>query len=288
MSKLTVRDQIKNGLQALTDQTRAALPKHISVEKFNRVAMTAIMTTPKLQQVDRNSLYASCMKIAQAGLLPDGKEAAIVPFGDKATAMPMYAGLLKLARNSGEIESISTLSVFENDEFDYWVDEKGEHLLHKPKLMGDRGNFVYAYALCRTRDGGVYIEVMSKQEIDKVRNASRSKDSGPWKTWYEEMAKKTVFRRLSKRLPSSTDLDQAMEVDNELYGDPVVDDTPASKETASEAKDVTPETTKKKSKKKSSKLAKAVKSEPVDDEETETEEIPNYAPSFDEDEELPV
>ena len=44
-------------------------------------------------------------------------------------------------------------------------------------------------------------EVMNKAEIEKVRNVSRAKGSGPWTTWWDQMARKTVMRRLSKYLP---------------------------------------------------------------------------------------
>jgi hypothetical protein len=43
------------------------------------------------------------VKLAQDGLLPDGREAAVVMFGNKAQAMPMIAGILKKVRQSGEV-----------------------------------------------------------------------------------------------------------------------------------------------------------------------------------------
>jgi recombination protein RecT len=43
------------------------------------------------------------VRLAQDGLLPDGREAAIVKFGNKAQAMPMIAGILKKIRQSGDV-----------------------------------------------------------------------------------------------------------------------------------------------------------------------------------------
>jgi recombination protein RecT len=73
------------------------------------------------------------------------------------------------------------------------------------------------FAIAKTKDGGVYIEVMSRSQIEQVRSISRSGNNGPWASWFGEMARKTVIRRLSKRLPMSTDLAAIIQRDDELY-----------------------------------------------------------------------
>jgi len=229
MSKaLTPIEDLRGSLEKLKPQIRAALPGHIKADKFVRVLMTAVSTTPALVDASRSSLFGACLKLAASGLMPDGKEAAIVTFKLKdgtvqATAMPMISGILKLVRNSGDLASISPGIVCANDEFDYWVDENGDHLKHRPNLKEDRGDMILAYAVAITKDGAKYIEVMSKKEIEKVRNSSRAKDGGPWSQWYDEMSKKTVLRRLAKRLPMSTDIEDAVKADDEMY-----DVTPAA------------------------------------------------------------
>lgn len=263
-------DDFRNSIQALGPQFKSALPAHIPVEKFSRVLMTAISTNPQLQDASRNSLFASCMKLAQSGLLPDGSEAAIVTFKSKdgtvtATAMPMIKGILKLVRNSGELASITSNVVYKNDLFRYWIDESGEKITHEPNLDSDRGDIKLVYAIARTKDGAVYAEVMTKQEIDAIRNSSRSRDSGPWSTWYGEMAKKSVIRRLSKKLPMSTDLDIAVAADDTLY-EPI-------QTAATEPEPVTVSAPKTKSKK----LAEVIEAEAT----PEPKVVKNYAPGSD-------
>ena len=73
------------------------------------------------------------------------------------------------------------------------------------------------YAVCQFKDGTKKYEVMSKKEVDDIRKRSRAGQSGPWVTDYEEMAKKTVFKRLSKWLPVTPDLEAAVEHDNQEY-----------------------------------------------------------------------
>jgi len=203
----------------LQPEIEKVLPQHVGLDRFMRVVLTAISMNPALRDADRRSLFTSCVKAATDGLVPDGREAALVIFGGKAQYMPMVAGIIKKVRQSGELKSISSNVVYERDQFRYWIDDDGEHVLHEPKVAGgeDRGKLVAVYAIAKTTAGGVYTEVMSRGQIDQVRNVSRAKDSGPWASWYDEMARKTVIRRLSKRLPMSTDLETVVRRDDELY-----------------------------------------------------------------------
>jgi recombination protein RecT len=172
---------------------------------------------PSLLNGDRRSLLGSCMKAAQDGLLCDGREAALVMFGSTVQYMPMLGGILKKLRNSGELATISAQVVYDKDQFDYTLGDD-ERISHKPYLGNDRGNPMVVYAIAKTKDGAIYREVMSVAEVEKVRAVSRASGKGPWVQWWDEMAKKTVIRRLAKRLPSSADVDQVFEHDNEAIG----------------------------------------------------------------------
>jgi recombination protein RecT len=213
-------DTMRSTLTRMQPEFSAALPPQISPDKFVRTTLTAIQMQPELLNADRRSLFGAVMKSAQDGLLPDGREAALVIFrskgGPMVQYMPMIGGLLKKLRNSGELASISAHVVHERDQFDYVLGDE-EKIEHKPCLFGDRGETIAVYAIAKTKDGAIYREVMSVEEVEKVRSVSRSGNGGPWTAWWGEMAKKTVIRRLCKRLPSSADLDQLMAHDNENY-----------------------------------------------------------------------
>lgn len=227
---------IRQNIMTLAPEFRAALPAHVTVEKFSRVAMTAIQNTPDLADADRKSLFGAIVRLAQDGLLPDGREAALVIFKTKnksggwdakVQAMPMMAGLLKKVRQSGDVSKVSARVVHEHDEFsiNYGFDDEIKHV--PPPLDKPRGKAIGAYAVAVLADGSRYIEVMSLEDIERVRAVSKSKDNqyGPWVQWWGEMARKTVFRRLSKWLPMSTDLEEAFSRDETLSvrydGEPV-------------------------------------------------------------------
>jgi len=212
----TALAEIRPAIEKMAPQFKAALPAHIPVERFVRTTLTAVQTNPDLMNADRRTLFAAATRAAQMGLLPDGREGAIVTFGGKCQFMPMLGGVLKLVRNSGELASIDAQIVYKADKFTY---RPGIDLVpaHEPDWFGDRGDIVGVYAVAKMKDGAAYVEILSKKQVEQVRNVSRSKSSGPWVTWWDEMARKTAIRRLAKRLPLSTDLDGALAEDDELF-----------------------------------------------------------------------
>ena len=220
-NEITPMESMRGTLVKMQPEFAAALPPQIPVEKFIRTTLTAVQMNPDLLTADRRSLLGACMKAAQDGLLLDGREAAPVIFntkeGKKVQYMPMVGGILKKIRNSGELASISAQVVYDKDSFEYELGDN-ESITHKPFLGEDRGKQIAVYAVAKTKDGAIYREVMSVADVEKVRAASRAGKFGPWVDWWDEMAKKTVIRRMAKRLPSSADVDQVFEADNEASG----------------------------------------------------------------------
>src|SRR4051812_8607428 len=85
---------------------KMSLPENVNPEKFVRVILTAVQNTPTLMNCDRQTLFGSAMKCAQDGLLPDGREAAFIPYGASVQYQPMVGGINKKIRNSKEIAFI--------------------------------------------------------------------------------------------------------------------------------------------------------------------------------------
>lgn len=227
--KVNPTTEFRGQFEKMGPEIGAALPPHIPVERFMRVVLTAVNGNPELINADRRSLFEASMRAAQDGLLPDGRDGALVVYNarqkiegkkdhwiKKVQWMPMISGVLKKVRNSGELLTISPHVVYENDHFEYVLGDE-ERIEHRPAIGKPRGNPILVYAIAKTKDGGIYREVMTIDEVERVRNVSRAKDTGPWKDWWDEMAKKTVLRRLAKRLPMSTDLDDLIRRDDDLY-----------------------------------------------------------------------
>ena len=204
-------------MEKIKPQLALCLPKHMSVERVCRIALTEFRKTPLLMECEPMSFIAAVMVASQLGLeIGILGSAYIVPFKNmkkgivECNFIPGYRGLIDLARRSGNIISISAEIVYENDIFEF---EKGlnEKLIHKPTLT-DKGNMIAAYAVAKLKDGGAQFVVLSKQEIDEVKNKAKAQ-WGPWATSYEAMAQKTVVRRLFKWLPSSVEMQKAAILD---------------------------------------------------------------------------
>lgn len=209
---VVVRDQ----LDKMADQFKAALPAHIPVERFARVVMTAIQNNGDLIACDRRSLFNSAMKAAQDGLLPDGRDGAIVAYKGAAQWMPMIGGIRKKVRNSGEIATWDVHAVYASDLFEFELGDE-PFIRHKPALT-DRGAIIAVYSVATLKSGEKSRDVMSIEDVEKIRKKSRAQN-GPWAdpVFYPEMAKKTVARRHSKVLPMSSDLDDLIRRDDALY-----------------------------------------------------------------------
>ncbi|MBA8904889.1 recombinase RecT [Aminobacter ciceronei] len=254
---------LKTQIARMQGEFGKALPGHITAERFVRTAQTAIALTRNIDKVrDPQSLLAACSKAAADGLILDGREAAlVVDHNGEVQYRPMMRGLLKLAYNSGKIKSLVVEVVRDADFFDYQPTRAAEPLIHKIDLKSKRGDIYAVYALATLIDGGILHEVMTLEDVNRIRDRSdawkafqaKKIKSTPWHTDWSEMARKTAFRRLSKYLPSSSERDtfhQAVERIDEDYSHEIeaeaapADPLPATKKRGAAAaalKDITPQ-----------------------------------------------
>lgn len=222
-------DAFRKEATAMEREFSRALPPHIPLERFMRVVTTAVQTSmasnfTNLLECNRRSLWQACMKAAQDGLMPDGREGAVIKYGDDAQWVPMVAGIRKKARNSGEISTWDVHCVHKNDHFVLRLGD-APSIDHTYDLAVPRGDLIGAYSVALLKDGSKSYEVMSIDEIRAIRDRSQAWKayvakkikSTPWSTDESEMARKTVAKRHAKQLPSSADLDDLIRRDDHLY-----------------------------------------------------------------------
>lgn len=211
-----VLELVVRTLQApqMQDHIQKALPQGVTLDRFTRATLTAIQQNPTILECDRNSLYNAVVRCAQDGLMPDGRQAAIVAFNTRnkdgtftkrAQHMPMVEGIIYQMGKAGV--PAYAASVYENDDFEQWNDENGQHLKHKPVKLGqERGKRVGCYASGKTKDGAVYVEAMDQNDLDIPRAAAMKKNHGalpkPWEEVPDRMEQKSALHRLAKRIPT--------------------------------------------------------------------------------------
>ena len=196
------------GSDKVKEQITKALPAICTPDRFLRVAMTCITKTPKLLQCEQSSFISALLDCAQLGIEPDGRRAHLIPYGKNVQLIIDYKGLVELHMRSGKISLIHADKVCENDEFEY---NAGKIVNHKINFKKERGEPYAYYAYAEMKDGSTKAEVMTLEEITKIKGRSKSSSNGPWVTDPEEMSKKTVFRRLSKWLPMSPEEAQTIQ-----------------------------------------------------------------------------
>lgn len=197
----------------------ALLPESVDAERFKAFSV-AILRDPKLKSCSEQSKLLALADCAKLGLYPDRNlgHVWLVPYGNAVTLIPGYQGYIELARRSGAVKSVHADVVRQGDTFRVWTDDHGRHLLHEPDVFGDRGEPVGVYCIATTSSGPPQIEVMSWDDVMKVRERSKAGNSGPWKTDTEAMARKTVVRRARKYWPQSPELAALGAMDDKLDG----------------------------------------------------------------------
>jgi len=207
-------NEFRDEFGKMAGQIQILLPKEMSVDIFVRVVLTAVQKKIELLEADRKSFYDACLECAKEGLLPDGKEAALVVYKGKVSLLIMVEGIQRQLYKYANVSKIISHAVYEHDQFD-WEQGDNEFIRHKPTLE-DRGNFKAVYAIFKMNNGEVFREVLNKSEVDYLKNAGFGAEGAFWKKWYGEMAKKSVIHRLHKRLKGSFDVygDETSEVTN--------------------------------------------------------------------------
>lgn len=202
--------------------------------KFNKIASTQNLVTWAeesqfaFQAIQKNDSLAKCsihtvqnsvINVAAIGLTlnPALGYAYLVPEKGECNLKVSFKGLLKIATDSGSIKWVKAEIVKANDKFIY----AGPCSLptHEMDPFIDRGDTVGVYCVAKTFEGDFLVDVMSAEEIAKIRKAA--KQDYVWASWPDEMAKKAIIKRASKQWPKtdrSDRLDRAISVVNESEG----------------------------------------------------------------------
>lgn len=192
---------------------KAIAPAGVDVTRFSAALMADVRANQKLAECNPISVLGAFIRSTQLGLEPGGQlgQAYFVPFKGECQLVIGYRGMMELAYRSGKVASIVARTVYANDLFEYELGTD-ERIQHKP-ASGERGAMVAVYAVAKLTTGGTHFEVLSMDDIEKAKRASKSSGFGPWKDHFEEMAKKTAIRRLFKYLPVGTELNRAVALD---------------------------------------------------------------------------
>jgi len=196
-------------LERTSEQIASVLPEHVPLSRFLTTARRAIKSTPKIDQCDPSSVLGAILNAAEDGLLLDGDSGAmLVPRKTKGqlvcTYLPRRRALVELIWRTGRVRGLVNEVVRDGEQIDYYVDEHGQHLTHRPDLFGGggAGEVIGSYAIVDLVGGGRIIEVVGPDDLRAVRGFSQSP---AWGDHPGEMAKWVAVGRIAKRVGKSGD-----------------------------------------------------------------------------------
>lgn len=193
------------------------LPNETEVARFMAVALLQLSDPKvggKLARCTKESFYNSIMSSARSGILPDGTNGYLIPYGTTCTLQFSYRGLCDMAIRNGIATHFASDIVRRNDVFVWRNGCLVEHTIEGWDDE-DRGDIVGVWCRAFLPDGQTQDMRMSKKDIEKVR--SKAQSDNVWSEWWEEMAKKACLKRLFKTMRNTPQLAEAIKADNELY-----------------------------------------------------------------------
>ncbi|MEU1736503.1 recombinase RecT [Streptosporangium sp. NPDC020145] len=238
--KAKVRD-VRQLFEKMKPQFEMALPRHVTVDRFLRVALTAVQKTPKLLDCTPESLLAALLESARLGLEPGTKQAAIVPYGKQATFIAQWQGLVELMYRSGQVTNVTAEFIHENDEWSYRIGDGGG-FWHEPDLLApaeERGPILLVYAYAEIKGGGrSKIVTLNRWQAVEIRdryskayalaeqhrredpedfalNPAKGWFNSTWHTEFDAMWRKSAVRRLADWVPQSPELVELLSRENE-------------------------------------------------------------------------
>ena len=197
------------------------LPKGMTLERLERMALTECVKNPKLFDCTAESWALALQTCTAQGLYPDsglgymyliprrkGRKEAGVREVLEVHAQRGYQGDMKLWRNTGEVSDVWAEVVYEKDK--YKVTKGTERsILHEPyEGTDDPGPLKACYAVAKLKDGTTAFVTLTKRDVMRHKAASTADTDdadSPWKKHEAAMWQKTAIHELNKWMPKDSE-----------------------------------------------------------------------------------
>jgi len=175
-------------------------------------------SNPKLRECDANSILSSAMVAATLDLPVDPNLGFswIIPYRDKGVYKAQfqigYKGIIQLALRTGQYKKINVISVYEGELVEFNPLTEDIILDFKAKKSNKVIGYAAYFRLINGFEKMVYWPI--EQVVEHAKRYSKSFNNGPWRTDFDEMAKKTVIKNmLSKYGILSIDMQTVLKAD---------------------------------------------------------------------------
>lgn len=220
-NEISTTDTFSGTLTIALDEQKEALPADFNIPRFVQNSVALLNGNDVLAKFAKENgttqIKAGLIRGAFLGLDFLNSEAYLIPYGKTLNFMPSYKGMAKLAQkySTRPIKSIYAKCVKTGDDFSEEI-INGEPTINYKAMPFNSNEVIGVFAVCQYMDGGIVYEVMSKADVEQCRKSSKAKNSPAWNSYWSEMAKKTVLRRLCKSLTLDMDAKLAEAMDSGL------------------------------------------------------------------------
>lgn len=195
-------------------QLALALPKHLTVDRMARLALTAFSSSPQLQRCEHRSIAASIMTAGQLGLEPGvNGQGYLIPYGRTCTFVPGWKGLVDLVARSGR-GTVFTGVIFRDQDYTYTDGARRDLVIHNETDLDAPEDITHAYAIGWVKDAAMpIIELWRVSKIEKHRD-KYNKVGGKhysYRDW-EMYARKVPLLQVIKYMPCSIEVANALAV----------------------------------------------------------------------------
>ena len=224
---VSTKDTFSTALTTELESNQAALPADFNIPRFVQNSLALLNGNETLQEFAKQygtaQIKHGLMRGAYLGLDALNQEMYLIPYKNVLNFMPSYKGMVKMAQKyaTRPIKTIYAKCVREGDEFEEVI-HNGEPSINFKALPFNSNEIIGVFAVCQYKDGGMVYEVMSRADVEQCRKSSKAKNSPAWNSFWSEMAKKTVLRRLCKSLSIDMDvkmveaMDSGLEVETDI------------------------------------------------------------------------
>ncbi|MFJ6841420.1 recombinase RecT [Streptomyces griseoluteus] len=225
VADIALRDDHLKWLQSHGTYFTDALPRHVDKAHFTAVALSVL---PNLKNCTNHSIMTSLLACARFGLEPDGRQAAIIPYGSTATFQPMYQGYIELMYRHPAVDTVHFGWIREKDEWDFEPTAPSPRdFRHRPRVDltdDERGPVILAYAFAWIGGHRSQVIMLNRPQATEIRDkyskgyakaVREGKNDSPWQTSFDAMWAKSCVRRLVKVVPTSTELTELINADDD-------------------------------------------------------------------------
>jgi len=219
-------------VQKMQPELAKALPPHVGIDTFMRLALTELRTNPSLVRCSGESLLGALMTAARLGLEPGGPlgQFYLTPRRSKDegwVVVPIvgYQGLRDLAYRSGFVRSLNAVIVRDGDEFTQGANESRGHWFDwVPADASSDRRVIGVLGLAELTTGGRVFRYLDLAQVLARKARGAAGDKGPWGSDFDAMVMKTGIRDVAHDLPKSTRFALATVADEQVQhyrpGDP--------------------------------------------------------------------